>query len=96
MSVFNITFKLHEIHPNISMCFLKLKGTAENKKVANIDYNFRAAFEGGMQEQLESKVTVSNYDYEVVLEVLRFSYTGQVKGVKNFEKKLLDVILPNN
>ena len=65
MSVFNITFKLHEIHPNISMCFLKLKGTAENKEVANIDYNFRAAFEGGMQEQ-------------------------------NFEKKLLDVILPNN
>ena len=51
---------------------------------------FKAAFEGGMKEQQENKVTISNYDYEVMREVLRFIYTGQVKGVINFMDKLLD------
>ena len=51
---------------------------------------FKAAFEGGMQEQQENKVTVLNYDYKVVQEMLRFIYTGKVKGVKNFVDRLLD------
>ena len=51
---------------------------------------FKAAFEGGMQEQQKNEVTVPNYDYEVVQEVLRFIYTGQVKGVENFVDRLLD------
>ena len=51
---------------------------------------FKAAFEGGMKEQQENKVTISNYDYEIVREMLRFIYTGQVKGTEDFVDRLFD------
>lgn len=51
---------------------------------------FEAMLNSGMEESQKGEVTIDDIEGNVVFEMVRFMYTGEVENVKDYVKDLLD------